>query len=252
MRPNGGTLRISVHPTEIGAERAPTLGGATPGRYLRLDLSDTGHGMDEATMRRIFDPFFTTKNSREGTGLGLAVVHGIIRAHRGVIDVESSLGVGTTFHIYLPVAEQAPIPSTADPERPPDGNGQSIFVVDDEELVGRFITLALQNIGYRVRAFNSGAKCLEALAEPGARCDLLLTDQTMPGLQGTELAAAAQKQLPELPVIVMSGYFSKVPTQSLGELHHSQLLAKPFTTEELAHALNLAWKMAVSKPDGGK
>jgi PAS domain S-box-containing protein len=252
MRPNGGTLRISMHPTEIGAERAPTLGGATPGRYLRLDLSDTGHGMDEATMRRIFDPFFTTKNSREGTGLGLAVVHGIIRAHRGVIDVESSLGVGTTFHIYLPVAEQAPIPSTADPERPPDGNGQSIFVVDDEELVGRFITLALQNIGYRVRAFNSGAKCLEALAEPGARCDLLLTDQTMPGLQGTELAAAAQKQLPELPVIVMSGYFSKVPTQSLGELHHSQLLAKPFTTEELAHALNLAWKMAVSKPDGGK
>ena len=251
MRPNGGTLRISMHPTEIGPERAPTLSGATPGRYLRLDVSDTGHGMDEATMRRIFDPFFTTKNSREGTGLGLAVVHGIMRAHRGAIDVESTLGVGTTFRIYLPVAEQTLLALTDEPERPPGGSGQSIFVVDDEELVGRFITLALENIGYRVRAFSAGAKCLAALTEPGTRCDLLLTDQTMPGLQGTELAAAVQKHLPELPVIIMSGYFSKVPTQSLGELHCAQLLAKPFTTEELAYALNRAWKLAATKPVDG-
>ncbi len=248
MRPNGGTLRISMHPTEIGPERAPTLSGATPGRYLRLDVSDTGHGMDEGTIRRIFDPFFTTKNSREGTGLGLAVVHGIMRAHRGAIDVESTVGVGTTFHIYLPVAEQTSLTFTDEPERPPNGNGQSIFVVDDEELVGRFITLALESIGYRVRTFNTGAKCLAALNEPGAHPDLLLTDQTMPGLQGTELAAAMQEKLPELPVIIMSGYFSKVPTQSLGELHHAQLLAKPFTTEELAYALNRAWRFSANPP----
>ena len=248
MRSNGGTLRISMHPTEIGAERVPTLGGATPGRYLRLDISDTGHGIDETTLRRIFDPFFTTKNSREGTGLGLAVVHGIIRAHRGAIDVESTVGIGTTFHIYLPVAEKASQPYSDKPERPPNGHGQSIFVVDDEELVGRFVTLALESIGYRVRAFNTGAKCLAALNEPDARPDLLLTDQTMPGLQGTELAAAMQEKLPNLPIIIMSGYFSKVPRQSLGALHHAQLLAKPFTTEELAYALDRAWRLAASSP----
>jgi PAS domain S-box-containing protein len=248
MRSNGGTLRISMHPTEIGAERVPTLGGATPGRYLRLDISDTGHGIDETTLRRIFDPFFTTKNSREGTGLGLAVVHGIIRAHRGAIDVESTVGIGTTFHIYLPVAEKASQPYSDKPERPPNGHGQSIFVVDDEELVGRFVTLALESIGYRVRAFNTGAKCLAALNEPDARPDLLLTDQTMPGLQGTELAAAMQEKLPNLPIIIMSGYFSKVPRQSLGALHHAQLLAKPFTTEELAYALDRAWRLAASPP----
>ena len=248
MRSNGGTLRISMHPNEIGAERVPTLGGATPGRYLRLDISDTGHGIDETTLRRIFDPFFTTKNSREGTGLGLAVVHGIIRAHRGAIDVESTVGIGTTFHIYLPVAEKASQPYSDKPERPPNGHGQSIFVVDDEELVGRFVTLALESIGYRVRAFNTGAKCLAALNEPDARPDLLLTDQTMPGLQGTELAAAMQEKLPNLPIIIMSGYFSKVPRQSLGALHHAQLLAKPFTTDELAYALDRAWRLAASPP----
>jgi CheY-like chemotaxis protein len=249
MRSNGGKLRISMHSTEIGPERAPTLGGATPGRYLRLDVSDTGHGIDETTLRRIFDPFFTTKNSREGTGLGLAVVHGIIRAHRGAIDVESTVGIGTTFHIYLPVAEKASQPFTDEPERPPNGNGQSIFVVDDEELVGRFVTLALESIGYRVRTFNTGAKCLAALQEPDARPDLLLTDQSMPGLQGTELAATMQEKLPNLPIIIMSGYFSKVPRQSLGALHHAQLLAKPFTTEELACALNRAWRLAARTPD---
>ena len=249
MRPNGGALRISLHPVELGPERAASLSGAAPGSYLRLTVSDTGHGMDEATLRRIFDPFFTTKNTREGTGLGLAVVHGIVRAHRGAIDVESTLGAGTTFHIFLPIAEQAPLPNTGDQVSTPAGRGQSICVVDDEELVGRFIKIALEGIGYNVRAYPSAEACLEDLNNSGAPCDLLLTDQTMPGLQGTELAAALQAQKPELPVIIMSGYFSKVPTQSLGELRYAQLLAKPFTTDELAQALDRAWHLVAAKPD---
>ncbi len=242
MRPNGGILRIGVHAAEIGSDRSATLSSAAPGRYLRVDVSDTGHGMDEQTLRRIFDPFFTTKNSQEGTGLGLAVVHGIIRAHRGAIDVTSVVGEGTVFRIYLPVAEQSPPVSPRLGEQPPAGRGQSIFVVDDEELVGRFITLALAATGYRVRCFNLAEACLAAIDEPDAHCDLLLTDQTMPGMQGTELAAAIQKRRPNLPVIVMSGYFSKVPTQSLGELRHTQLLAKPFTTDELAHTVGHAFR----------
>jgi PAS domain S-box-containing protein len=249
MRPNGGALRISLHPVEVGPERAASLSGAAPGSYLRLTVSDTGHGMDEATLRRIFDPFFTTKNTREGTGLGLAVVHGIVRAHRGAIDVESTLGVGTTFHIFLPIAEQAPLPNSGDQVTTPAGRGQNICVVDDEELVGRFIKIALEGIGYNVKAYPSAEACIEDLKNAGTPCDLLLTDQTMPGLQGTELAAALQAQNPELPVIIMSGYFSKVPTQSLGELRYAQLLAKPFTTDELAHALDRAWHLAAVKPE---
>ncbi len=248
MRPNGGTLRISLQPTDVGAERPGALSSVSPGRYLRLDVSDTGHGMNEATLRRIFDPFFTTKNTREGTGLGLAVVHGIIRAHRSVIDVESTPGVGTVFHIYLPVAEQTVPPDPGDHVNAPAGQGQLVYVVDDEELVGRFIKLALVGIGYEVQAFTSAESCLAAFNLPGAKCDLLLTDQTMPGQQGTELAAVMQARLPEMPVIIMSGYFSKVPTQSLGELRNAHLLAKPFTTDELAHALNRAWQLATIRP----
>ena len=251
MRPNGGTLRIGLLPVELGADRAGSLGGATPGHYLRLDVSDTGHGMDAATLRRIFDPFFTTKNTREGTGLGLAVVHGIIRAHRGAIDVESTPGQGTAFHIYLPVAEQTLASDPGDQANAPAGHGQLVYVVDDEELVGRFIKMALEGIGYRVEAFASAEACLAACDRPGARCDLLLTDQTMPGQQGTELAAALQHRWPELPVIIMSGYFSKVPSQSLGELRNAHLLAKPFTTDELAHALNRAWQ-AAANPSAGE
>jgi PAS domain S-box-containing protein len=248
MRPNGGTLRISLQPTDVGAERPGALSSASPGRYLRLDVSDTGHGMDEATLRRIFDPFFTTKNTREGTGLGLAVVHGIIRAHRGAIDVESTPGTGTIFRIYLPVAEQTVAPDPGDHVNAPAGHGQLVYVVDDEELVGRFIKLALVGVGYEVQAFTSAESCLAAFDLPGAKCDLLLTDQTMPGQQGTELATVIQARLPDLPVIIMSGYFSKVPTQSLGELRNAHLLAKPFTTDELAHALNRAWQLATIRP----
>jgi len=248
MRPNGGTMRITLKPIEIGAERPGALGSASPGRYLRLDVSDNGHGMDEATLRRIFDPFFTTKNTREGTGLGLAVVHGIIRAHRGAIDVHSTPGVGTTFHIYLPIAEQTVAPDPSDHVNPPAGQGQLIYVVDDEELVGRFIKLALVGIGYQVEVFSSAESCLNAFNLPEAKCDLLLTDQTMPGQQGTELAAVMQMKRPTMPVIIMSGYFSKVPTQSLGELRNAHLLAKPFTTDELAHELNRAWQLAAINP----
>ncbi len=240
MQPNGGKLRISLHAAEIDREASPAAGGATPGRYLRLDVSDTGHGIDPATLRRIFDPFFTTKNSREGTGLGLAVVHGIIRAHRGTIDVVSTPGAGTTFQIYLPVAEQPPTVDLDTREVAPTGRGQLIYAVDDEAMVGRFIKMALESIGYRVQTFTSGEDCLAALENGASTPELLLSDQTMPGLQGTELAAAMQERLPELPVIIMSGYFSKVPTQSLGELRNARLLAKPFTTDELAHALNRA------------
>jgi CheY-like chemotaxis protein len=207
---------------------------------VRLSVSDTGHGMDELTRRRIFDPFFTTKNTREGTGLGLAVVHGIVRSHRGAIDVESAPGHGATFHIYLPMAKTDTKAEDVELASAPRGGGEYICVVDDEDVVGSCTKLVLESKGYRAISYTSAETCYSDLKANPGRCAVLLTDQTMPGMQGTELAAALRKIYPTLPVVIMSGYFSKISPQALGELGQVELLAKPFTTDELAHAVHRA------------
>ncbi len=246
MRHSGGRLHISLQPSEIGPEQSATLGGVSTGGYVRLSVSDTGHGMDEATLRRVFDPFFTTKNTREGTGLGLAVVHGIVRAHHGAIDVESKTGVGSTFHIYLPAAPVGDgqiVESSSSPM--PRGRGEVIFVVDDEEIVGRCTQLTLESRGYQSTAFGSAEACLRRLQDNPNACHALVTDQTMPGMQGTELAAALRRLAPALPIVIMSGYFSKISPHVIDELGTVELLAKPFTPEELMQTLDRALKSTV-------
>ena len=240
MRHHGGMLRIGVESTEVTPDLALLLGGPPAGRYVKFSVGDTGHGMDEATRRRIFDPFFTTKNTREGTGLGLAVVHGIVRAHRGVIDVVSSPGAGTTFHVYLPAATAERTRDDADLAGAPRGAGEFICIVDDEEIVGSCTKLVLESKGYRTVVYGSAEHCLQTLQNDPSGCALLLTDQTMPGMQGTDLVATMRRANPQLPVVIMSGYFSKIAPHVLDELGQVELLAKPFTTDELAHAVHRA------------
>ncbi|HEY1109965.1 MAG TPA: ATP-binding protein, partial [Opitutaceae bacterium] len=240
MRHHGGALRITLEPAEVTPDLALTIGSAPANSYVRLSVSDNGHGMDESTRRRIFDPFFTTKNTREGTGLGLAVVHGIVRSHRGAIDVESSPGSGSTFHIYLPTTDgDNPVPDL-DTESAPRGGGEYICVVDDEDVVASCTKLVLENKGYRTIVYGSAEHCLAEMQSDPTQCAVLITDQTMPGMQGTELAAALRKVAPTLPVVIMSGYFSKISPEALDELGQVELLAKPFTTDELAHAVHRA------------
>ena len=207
---------------------------------MRLTVSDTGHGMNADTQMRIFDPFFTTKNVGEGTGLGLAIVHGIVRAHGGAIEVHSTPGRGTIFQIYLPVAVAEwtlPEPSA---EPPPRGNGEVICIVDDEQLVLQATRLTLERFGYKTVAFTSPTECLKALRLEPDGCNVLLSDQTMPGLTGLELAAQVREFSPQLPIIIMSGYFSKVSTGALEQIGNIALLAKPFVARDVLQAVATA------------
>jgi PAS domain S-box-containing protein len=237
MRTTGGSIRISLRQVELDDEQAAALSHVGPGSYARLDFADTGHGMDEETRKRIFDPFFTTKEVGQGTGLGLSVVHGIVQAHRGAITVESAPGQGATFTLYLPIASAAATESTPTHDPFPRGNGELIAIVDDEDIVRSFAQMALEKAGYRVASFDSASQCLEVLKRNAPDYHLLLTDQTMPVMKGIELASEVRAFAPNLPVVIMSGYFSRISPDKLAQIGHVALLSKPFTNEELARAI---------------
>ena len=244
MGEQGGVLKFTLATVHLDASFAAGLGGLSAGKYVCLSVSDAGHGIDELTLKRIFDPFFTTKKPGQGTGLGLSVVHGIVRSHQGGIEVDSTVGVGTTFRIYFPEAANESAALSQQHTSVPYGRGDTIFLVDDEEVVAKFAGIALERLGYKVVLFDSALPCLEAIKADPSSCDVLVTDMTMPGLTGTNLIEAVHKIRPDLQAVLMSGYFTKVSAQTLDRLSHVELLNKPFTSDELALAVQRA--LAVS------
>jgi PAS domain S-box-containing protein len=246
MQASGGTMRIAAHPVTLDGESAARH-QLPPGAYAEVVFSDTGHGMDEEIRLRIFDPFFTTKETGQGTGLGLSAVHGIIEAHQGAIEVASAPGVGTTFTLWLPAAVEEEIPAEVAPDAPVRGNNELIAVVDDEDMVRAFVQMALEHTGYRVRSFDHAAACLEAIRRRPGEYALLLTDQTMPMMNGLELATAVRQFEPNLPVMIMSGYFSRISTDSLARIGHVSMIAKPFTNAEISQAVRRAMN---GQPEG--
>ena len=246
MHNKGGVMRITLSPAFIA--ETTTYSQLAPGKYVRLDFSDNGHGMDEPTRKRIFDPFFTTKDVGQGTGLGLSMVHGILQAHSGTITVESAEGQGTTFSLFLPVAElNEPAVSTTDLPTP-RGRGELVAIVDDEDLVRSFAQISLERAGYRVVAFDRASTCLEGIREHIGDFSALLTDQTMPGMNGMELAQEIRAIAPTLPVIIMSGYYSRIGPEMLQQIGRVSLISKPFTNEELAHAVHLSVRRDSTPP----
>ena len=225
---------LGSHPGWVRIELA-----TTGGNEARLTVSDTGCGMDEVTVQRIFEPFFTTKPKGEGTGLGLPVVHGIVRAHGGRIEVRSTRGTGTTFEIFLPLAPPgecdepaAPAPARALPGAA-QGHGRHVVFLDDYPAMVFMMKAMLEGLGFRVSGFEDAPAALAFLREHAADVDLLVSDYNMPGCSGLELAAQALALRADLPVILASGYITDELREGAAALGVAHLFDKPRGIEEL-------------------
>jgi PAS domain S-box-containing protein len=234
-----GTVTVRVRPVELTAERIEAefaRQGVEPGRYVRLEVVDTGCGMDEATLAHIFDPFFTTKFT--GRGLGLAAALGIVRGHRGGIAIRTAPGQGSTFSVVLPTA---PAPTGAAPPREsppprPSGAGLVLFA-DDEPAVRRVGQAALEAMGYEVVLAEDGAEALRTALEPDRPLRLAIVDLTLPQLGGAEVARRLRSARPGLPILVMSGYGEQEALVRLAGVHVDGFLPKPFTDHDLARVV---------------
>jgi two-component system cell cycle sensor histidine kinase/response regulator CckA len=233
--PRGGALKIHTSNVVLEATRVESHPGTRPGAYSLLVVSDTGCGMDEATLGHIFEPFFTTKEVGKGTGLGLATVYGIVQQSGGFITVESLLERGTTFHIYLPqitMAAPAPKPPSAPPEAS-KGQG-TVLLVEDEEAVRGLARRVLQDSGYNVLAARDGPDALETAQRHQGPIHLLITDVIMPHMSGCELAERLTLRLPGLKTLFMSGYTDDAVLGTGVAQSSPAFLPKPFTPTSLA------------------
>ncbi|MBI5256743.1 MAG: PAS domain S-box protein [Burkholderiales bacterium] len=231
-----GRIEVGLAPALLDEGQARRLGGLRVGPHAHLWVKDTGTGMDEVTRARIFEPFFTTKPVGEGTGLGLAVVHGIVTEHQGAISVDSAPGRGSTFHLYLPLSEGAqaaaavPAPGVAPVAV---ATGQHILCVDDDEVMLLTDEGLLAHLGYQVSTQADGQSALEALRAAPGRFDLVVSDYNMPGLSGLDLARELAALRPELPVIICSGYITDELQHEARALGVRGLVHKENTVEEL-------------------
>ncbi len=234
---NRGKLGVRVERCTLPGESLVPNAELPPGQYARLSVTDTGHGMDQETISRIFDPFFTTKEPGAGTGLGLAVVFGIVKDHEGAITVTSAPGKGATFTVYLPLMKTDVVAPTASTGEPAQGHGELILFVDDEQIlcdVGRNL---LARAGYRVETFKSSSAAWATLEEDPARFAAVVTDLTMPGLTGLELAARISKLQPTLPVIVATGFLDGNSAATIAGVPVHQVLTKPYGYGALTSAV---------------
>jgi CheY-like chemotaxis protein len=238
MKDAPGRLDVTLENFEVDADLAHSQLHVRPGRYVRLSISDTGKGMDRATMSRIFEPFFTTKGPNEGTGLGLSVVHGIMQGHEGAVTVYSQPGEGTTFHLYFPTVEGEVLALETDAAPIPRGNGERILFVDDEEPLVLLTQRILVQLGYVVEARALVMDGLDLVRARPDRFDLVITDMTMPVMSGIEFAQRLAQLRPDLPVILTTGYPGGLKLEQIRAMGIRELLAKPPTIRALGTAVH--------------
>lgn len=243
MRHSPGQILVRVDGARLGGPGHRGPANIKPGQYARLTVRDTGHGIDSDTLKKIFEPFFTTKAPGQGTGLGLAVVQGIVQEHGGGIAVESVVGRGSTFEVYLPAAE-ASLPAATRGPRPevPRGTGQRVLFVDDELSLCNVAHLMLKNLGYDVTSFIHPTEAIHAFTKKPNGYDLVITDLTMPGMLGIDLARKLHALRPDLPIILASGFTADFTAEDFQNAGVTEVLLKPLTIEELGIALHRVLK----------
>jgi CheY-like chemotaxis protein len=235
MSGNTGRIAVRLSGVTLTAAAVQAMPALQPGRFAHLSVWDSGIGIDPAVREHIFDPFFSTKPVGKGTGLGLAVVDGIVRAHEGAINVESQLGEGTTFHVYLPAAEQDAADEVS--VRAHCRGHHVLFLDDNEDLVSA-IARTLPRHGYRVSGHTSAETALNAVRAAPQAYDLFVSDYTMAGQSGLDVARELSRIRPDLPVAITSGYIDDNLRRMARELGIRQVLGKPYTLDELLEAID--------------
>jgi CheY-like chemotaxis protein len=235
MRSRGGVLQIELSDFSVSPSREDQL-GMKSGLYMKLSVADTGVGMPTEIVNRVFDPFFTTKKLGDASGLGLSVVHGIVKQHAGYITVTSELGIGSTFTVYIPKVTEKPSGDAVAEGDIPVGTERVLFVDDEEALVEMGQEL-LQGLGYHVTATTSSVEALTAFKDHPFRFDLVVTDQTMPDMTGIRLAREILALRPELPIIMCTGFSVLVDVGIAQAAGIKAFAMKPLTKSELARTI---------------
>jgi PAS domain S-box-containing protein len=233
---NGGVLEVVLDRADVAQERRVSHGNLLPGAYARLCVSDTGSGIPPQVLDRMFDPFFTTKGVGQGTGLGLSLVHGIVADLGGAIDVRTTVGQGTTFTIWLPISGEASAPPAEVDDALPHGQGQTVMIIDDEKPLVALAEETLANLGYEPIGFSSSVAALEAFRDAPQRFDIVLTDETMPELVGTDLAREIRLLRPDLPIVLMSGYSGAQLHERARAVGIQEILRKPLQSKDIAES----------------
>jgi nitrogen-specific signal transduction histidine kinase/ActR/RegA family two-component response regulator len=233
----GGELGVVIVREEVREPGALSRGSLTPGTYVRLTITDTGAGIPPPALDRIFEPFFTTKSVGEGTGLGLALVHGIVTDLGGAIEVSSAVDRGTRFDIWLPVAGETEVAAVEPARTLPRGNGETLMIVDDERPLVELAEEVVARLGYEPVGFASSTAALEAFTAAPHRFDAVLTDEMMPDLIGTELARRMRLVRPSIPILMMSGRAAAPLLDRATEVGIAAVLRKPLHGRDIAESL---------------
>jgi CheY-like chemotaxis protein len=240
MRETGGVLTIDLSVEEIDKNNIlARIYDLSPGSYVKLGVYDTGFGMDKQTVEKIFDPYFTTKNKGEGTGLGLAMVHGIVKSYDGHISVNSEPGKGTKFQVYIPRIQTEQNISTTEIIKDPRGT-EKILLVDDEEDIAKMQQQMLESLGYQICAMTDSNELLQRFKNAPEDFDLILTDMAMPDMSGVELSQKVLAIRPDIPVIICTGYSELINKEKAKTLGIKEYILKPISKSELAQVVRKA------------
>jgi PAS domain S-box-containing protein len=234
---HGGVLEVALDRADVAQGHRLSHGSLAPGAYVCLRVSDTGGGIPPHILDRMFDPFFTTKGVGKGTGLGLSLVHGIVADLGGAIDVRTTVGGGTTFTIWLPVSGEAAAPADEVDAQLPRGEGQTVMIVDDEKPLVALTEEMLAALDYEPVGFSSSVAALQELRQAPHRFDVVLTDETMPDLTGTDLAREIRRLRPDIPIVLMSGYSGLRLRERARAVGIREVLRKPLQSKDIAECL---------------